>query len=201
MGQFLIETASWVFLVRLISGFGDAILAAYVICMRVIVFTILPAWGLANASATLVGQNLGAKQADRAEKSAWLAAKYNVVFLAFISVVFFLLANPIIGFFTDDPIVVHEGVKALKIICSGYIFFALGMVLGQSFNGSGDTRTPTWVALICFWLIQIPLAYMLAITFDWKSTGIYWAIAIGHSVDAVILALLFRKGKWKKTKV
>jgi putative MATE family efflux protein len=201
MGQFLIETASWVFLIRLISGFGDAILAAYVISMRVIVFTILPSWGLANASATLVGQNLGAEQPERAEKSAWMAAKFNVFFLAFVSVLFFILADPIIGFFSEDPVVVKEGVRALKIICSGYIFFAIGMVLGQSFNGSGDTRTPTWIALICFWFIQIPLAYLLAKTLDMGPTGIYWAIAIGHSVDAVILAYLFSKGRWKTTKV
>ena len=198
IGQFITETVSWVFLVRLISEYGDAYLAAYVITIRVIIFTILPSWGLANAAATLVGQNLGANRPERSAKAAWLAATANVIFLGFIAILFSVTAKHIIAFFTSDVIVIKEGVIALRIICAGYIAFAFGMVLGQAFNGAGDTRTPTWVNFICFWLIQIPLAYYLAEVVGWETRGVYWAISIGHSLLAVTLIYLFSKGKWKK---
>ncbi|MDX1408021.1 MAG: MATE family efflux transporter [Saprospiraceae bacterium] len=195
--QFLIATASWVFIVRIISLFGDEALAGYTIAIRIIIFTILPAWGMANAAATLVGQNLGAGKPDRAEKSVWLAARYNMFFLLFISVVFIIAAPWILPYFSEDPLVVREGVRGLRIICVGYIFYAYGMVIGQAFNGAGDTRTPTIINFICFWLIQIPLAYVLARVLGMESSGVYWAIAISESFLAVIAIQLFRRGSWK----
>lgn len=197
MGQFLVETASWIFLVRLMSHFGAEALAGYTIAFRVIVFTILPSWGLSNAAATLVGQNLGAKEPGRAEKSVWRTALYNMIFLGSLSIVFFLAADVIIGLFTQDPKVLDISVSALKIICVGYVFFAYGMVISQAFNGAGDTRTPMYINIFVFWLIQIPMAYLLAIVFDWRENGVFFMIAFSHSLQAIISILIFRRGKWK----
>lgn len=197
MGQFLIESASWIFLVRLMSTFGAEALAGYTIAFRVIVFTILPSWGLSNAAATLVGQNLGAKEPGRAEQSVWKTALYNMIFLGSLSVVFFFGAEPIIGLFTQDMAVLSIAVSALKIICFGYVFFAYGMVISQAFNGAGDTKTPLMVNFVVFWLVQIPLAYLLAITFDWREQGVFFTIAFCHSLQAIISIFIFRMGKWK----
>ena len=196
-GQFLIATASWTFIVRIIAQFGDAYLAGYTIAIRIVIFTILPAWGMANAAATLVGQNLGAGFPDRAEKSVWRAAFMNMVFLLIIMIVFLIWAPFFMSFFSDDPIVVQAGIDALKIICLGYVFFAYGMVISQGFNGAGDTRTPTAINLFCFWLIQIPLAYLLANHTSLESNGVYWAIGISESVLAVLAVMIFKRGKWK----
>lgn len=201
ISQFLIESASWIFLVRVISTFGSEALAGYTIAFRVIVFTLLPSWGMANAAATLVGQNLGAKQPERAETSVWRTAKYNAFFLVSTSILFFLFADPILSFFTDVEEVKRIGIDALEIICLGYIFFSYGMVISQSFNGAGDTKTPMWVSLVAFWIIQIPLAYWLSIELDWKSNGVFYSIAIAHSLYAVISIVLFKKGKWKLIEV
>lgn len=201
MGQFLIESASWIFLVRVMSIFGSESLAGYTISMRVIVFSILPAFGLANAAATLVGQNLGAGQADRAESSVWKAALYTVVFLGGISLVYYGFADSIIGFFDPSGAVKAVGVSALKIVCLGYVFFAYGMVISQAFNGAGDSFTPLIINLIVFWLVQIPLAYWLAVTLAWAGPGVFWSIAISHSLHAIACVYLFRKGRWKLTKV
>jgi putative MATE family efflux protein len=196
ISQFLIESASWIFLVRVISTFGSEALAGYTIAFRVIVFTLLPSWGMANAAATLVGQNLGAKQPERAATSVWRTAKYNALFLVTVSLIFFLFAQPILSFFTDEPEVKRIGISALEIICLGYIFFSYGMVISQAFNGAGDTRTPMWISLVVFWFIQIPLAYWLSIELNWQSNGVFYSIAIAHSLYAIVSILLFRKGKW-----
>ena len=200
-GQFLIETASWIFLVRVMSLFGAEALAGYTIAFRVIVFTILPSWGMSNAAATLVGQNLGAKSPDRAETSVWRTARYNMIFLGLVSVVFFLGAEPIIGLFSADAAVSDISVSALRIICVGYVFFAYGMVISQAFNGAGDTKTPLAVNFFVFWLIQVPLAYWLAVMLDWQANGVFVTIALCHSLQAVVCILLFKRGKWKTVSV
>lgn len=201
IGQFLVESASWIFLVRVVSEFGSEALAGYTIAFRVIVFTLLPSWGMANAAATLVGQNLGAKQPDRAETSVWRTALYNTGFLLLVSVVFFLFADPILGLFTQEVVVRDIGKSALQIICLGYIFFSYGMVIGQAFNGAGDTLTPLLISLVVFWAVQIPLAYYLAVMLDWQSNGVFACIAFAHSLYAVVAIALFRRGKWKLKQV
>jgi putative MATE family efflux protein len=200
-GQFLIGSASWIFLVRIMSDFGSAALAGYTIAIRVIVFAILPAWGMANASATLVGQNLGAGHPDRAEKSVWRTAFFNMIFLGFITVLFFGLAGPILRLFTSDENVLVNGIQCLQIVSLGYIFYAYGMVINQSFNGAGDTRTPTIISLFGFWIFQIPLAYTLAKTLNIGAVGVYSAISIAESAMAVAGVLIFRQGKWKAIKI
>jgi Na+-driven multidrug efflux pump len=197
MGQFLIGSASWIFLVRILSIFGSDALAGYTIAIRVVIFTILPSWGLSNAAATLVGQNLGAGQADRAEKSVWKAAKYNMIFLASVSIIFFLMAETIIKLFTGEPLVIYYGSQCLQYVCLGYIFYAYGMVITQSFNGAGDTRTPTIINLFCFWMMQIPLAYILSVWLDLGPKGAFMAIAISESCLALISIAIFRRGTWK----
>ena len=201
MSQFLIHSASWVLMVRILSTFGSSAVAGYTIAIRVIIFTILPSWGLANAAATLVGQNLGAKQPERAEKSVWAAAYYNMLFLTTVSIIFFTLAPQIVGIFSHEPEVLRNGVLCLRIICLGYVFFAYGMVIGQSFNGAGDTKTPTYMNLICFWVVQIPVAYILAKVLQIGPAGVFAAQAIAFSLVAIIGILLFRRGKWKLVKV
>jgi putative MATE family efflux protein len=200
-GQFLIASASWIFLVRIMSTFGSIAVAGYFIAMRLIVFAILPAWGMANASATLVGQNLGANHPERAEQSVWRSAFLNMIFLAVVTVVFLVFPAPLLQFFTDDPVVLHHGVQGLRIISLGYVFYAYGMVITQSFNGAGDTRTPTIINLVGFWLFQIPLAYVLAIVLDIGSVGVYSAISIAESAIAVAGIIIFRQGKWKTVKI
>ena len=201
MGQFLIETASWIFLVKVMALFGSEALAGYTIAFRVIVFTILPSWGMSNAAATLVGQNLGAGFPDRAKKSVWNTAFYNMVFLGLVSIIFFIAAEPIIGLFMQSDVVQGIGVSALRIICFGYVFFAYGMVISQAFNGAGDTKTPLIVNFFVFWVIQIPLAYWLSVTLDWQAEGVFFTIAFCHSLQAIISILLFRRGKWKTVSV
>ena len=201
MGQFLVESASWIFLVRIISLFGSEALAGYTIAIRIIIFSILPSWGLSNAAATLVGQNLGAGHPGRAEKSVWQTAFYNLLFLLFLSLVFYAGAYELVGLFSSDPVVIEHGAKALRIICVGYAFVSYGMVVAQSFNGAGDTRTPLFINLGCYWLLQIPLAYLLAVTLDWGPNGVYVAIAMAFSVAAVVSIVIFRKGRWKTVQV
>lgn len=200
-GQFLIGSASWIFLVRIMSDFGSAALAGYTIAIRVIVFAILPAWGMANASATLVGQNLGAGHPDRAEKSVWRTAFFNMIFLALITVLFFSLASPILRLFSTDENVLINGIQCLQIVSLGYIFYAYGMVINQSFNGAGDTRTPTIISLFGFWIFQIPLAYTLAKMPGVGAVGVYAAISIAESAMAIVGIMIFRRGKWKAIKI
>jgi putative MATE family efflux protein len=199
--QFIIASASWIFLVRIVSTFGTAALAGYTIAIRVIVFAILPAWGMANASATLVGQNLGAGQPERAEKSVWRTGFFNMIFLACITVLFLTLAETIVRLFTTDLVVLKYAVQCLQIVSVGYIFYAYGMVVAQSFNGAGDTRTPTILNFFAFWMFQIPLAYTLSITFELGTHGVYWAIVIAESALAVVSIYIFRLGKWKAVKI
>ena len=201
IGQMLIGSASWIFLMRIMSTFGSAPLAGYFIAIRIIIFAILPAWGMANASATLVGQNLGAGQPDRAEKSVWRAGLWNMIFLGLITVIFFSLANTILKFFTTDPVVLYHGIQCLQIVSLGYVFYAYGMVINQSFNGAGDTRTPTIISFFGFWVLQIPIAYALAKYFEVGPVGVYAAISIAESLMAVVGIYIFRKGKWKLVKV
>jgi putative MATE family efflux protein len=201
IGQFLIASASWIFLYRIVSTFGSAAMAGYTFAIRVIIFAILPAWGMANAAATLVGQNLGAGKPDRAEKSVWRAAFFNMIFLAFVTLLFLLLARPIIGLFSDDPEVIRNGVRCLQIVSLGYVFYAYGMVMTQSFNGAGDTRTPTLINFFGFWLFQIPLAYTLAILLEVGIPGVFIAISIAESAIAVAGIMIFRQGKWKAMKI
>ena len=197
MGQYLIGTASWLFLVRIISMFGADAIAGYTISVRIIMFTILPSWGLSNAAATLVGQNLGAKEPERAEKSVWLCAHYNMIFLLFLSILFYFWAAEVVGIFVSRPEVVEVGITSLKYVTAGYIFFAYGMVLSQAFNGAGDTKTPTIINLIVYWFFQLPLAYFMAVSMDLGPEGVFMAIAISIAVLAFCFIWVFRKGKWK----
>jgi putative MATE family efflux protein len=201
MGQYLISTASWIFLVRIISHFGSEAIAGYTISIRIIIFTILPSWGISNAAATLVGQNLGANQPERAENSVWKCAFYNMLFLLVISILFFTFAEFLVKIFNADGEVLRHGVTALKYICAGYVFFAYGMVVSQAFNGAGDTRTPTIVNFFSYWMLQIPLAYILAMLTPLEIKGIYVAILTAEIFLAIVVVLIFRKGKWKLVKV
>lgn len=195
--QFLIATASWVFLMRIMSGYGSSAIAGYTIAIRVIVFTFLPAWGLSNAAATLVGQNLGANNPQRAEQSVWQTVKYNVVFMVTVALVLLSFGDAIIAFFTDDAAVVTYGRDCLRIVSYCYGFFAVGLVLTQAFNGSGDTVTPTWINFICFWLVQIPLAYTVANWIGWGPTGVFASISSAESLVALLAFWQFRKERWK----
>ena len=200
--QFVIASGSWIILARLVAETGGTSASAgYQIAIRNVVFFILPAWGLSNAAATLVGQNLGAKQILRAEQSVMLTAKYNAVFMSFVMILFLFFSNPIIRFFSDDETVVAYGVQALQIIGTGYIFYGIGMVMSQALNGAGDTRTPTIINFVCFWLFQIPLAYFLATGIGLKSTGAFIAIPIAEALIALLAWYYFKKGKWKEVKV
>lgn len=200
-GQFIIQSASWVFLIRILSDFGSEVVAGYTIAIRIIIFTILPSWGLANAAATLVGQNLGANQPERAAKSAWRAAFFNMAFLGVVAILFFIFARPLVGVFDKNPVVMETGIECLKILCAGYIFFGFGMVMTQAINGSGDTKTPTILNIIGFWLLQIPIAYFLAIKLDWKQTGVFWAVVISESILAVLAIIYFKTSRWKKNTI
>jgi putative MATE family efflux protein len=199
--QIFINTSSYVGIVRLISAFGSAALAGYTIGIRVIIFALLPSWGLSNAAATLVGQNLGAKHPERAEQAVWQACRYNVLFLGTVSVLFLLGANLIVGIFTSDPAVAHYAVACLRIVSAGFVFYAVGMVITQSFNGAGDTWTPTIINLFIFWVFEIPLAYVLSHYTSLGAYGVFTALAVAFSTLAVVSGVLFKRGKWKQKKV
>ena len=201
IGQFLIGTSSWIFLMRIMSEFGSEVLAGYTIAIRVMMFTLMPAWGMSNAAATLVGQNLGAKQPQRAEDSVWKTGKYTAIFMAIVSIAYLLFAKTIIGWFTNEVEVIQNGALCLQIIAAGYIFYAYGMVIIQSFNGSGDTKTPTYINFICFWLFQLPFAYLVSITLDFGPKGVFWAITLAEVSIAIIGIIWFKKGHWKNMKV
>ncbi|CAM1366924.1 MATE family efflux transporter [Tenacibaculum xiamenense] len=201
IGQFIIGTSSWVFLMRIISEFGSEVLAGYTIAIRIMLFTLMPAWGMSNAAATLVGQNLGAQQPDRAEKSVWITSKYCAFFMGAVSIIYLLFATTFLSWFSDNPNVVSNGALCLRVMSAGYIAYAYGMVVIQSFNGSGDTFTPTLINFICFWLFQLPFAYTMAIHLDFGPQGVFWSITIAEVLIAILGIWLFRKGKWKSVKV
>jgi Na+-driven multidrug efflux pump len=196
--QFLIATSSWLLLVRILTPFGAAPLAGYTIALRIIIVAILPSWGMTNAVATLVGQNLGAGKPDRAERSVWITGLYNMVFLIGVAVVFIAWPEPLIRVFTSDAAVLAFGATCLRVVSYGYAFYAWGMVMVQAFNGAGDTETPTWINMGCYWLFQIPLAYGLAKTAGLGPLGVFLAITIAESVVAVVGVLAFRRGRWKE---
>jgi putative MATE family efflux protein len=195
--QVFIGMASWIGLIRTLSTFGSNALAGYTIGIRVIIFALLPSWGLSNAAATMVGQALGARKPERAERAVWKAAFYNMIFLGSVGLAFVLFARQIIGLFTSDPLVTPYGVDCLRIVAYGFLFYAYGMVLTQSFNGAGDTWTPTIINLFVFWLWELPLAYILAIVVGVGPRGVFLSITIAFSTLAIISAVFFRRGKWK----
>jgi putative MATE family efflux protein len=199
--QILIDTSSWIGLVRVISAFGSDALAGYTIGIRTVAFAILPAWGLSNAAATMVGQALGAGNPDRAEESVWTAGLYNAVVLGAVGAVFVLFAPQIVAIYTTDTAIVPHAIDCLRIVSAGFVLFAYGLVLTQSFNGAGDTWTPTWINLACFWLLQIPLAWLLAIRLEMGPRGVYIAITVAFSTLAVVSGVIFRKGWWRTRKV
>ena len=201
MFQYMVQMASWIGMVRIIASFGSDATAAYTVAFKVIIFAILPSWGMSNAAATLVGQNLGAGKPGRAETSVWRTGLYNMLFLGVIGVVFIVFAPQIIGLFTSDPAVAPLAVSALRLFSYGNISYSYGMVITAAFNGAGDTATPTILNLICFWLCQIPLAWALAFHTGLGPDGVYVAVVFSDSLLAVLGIVLFRRGKWKQVKV
>jgi putative MATE family efflux protein len=202
MLQFVIASCSWIFLAELVATTGgDVGSAGYQSSIRIMMFFMLPAWGLSGAAATLVGQNLGARQLERAERSVLVTAKFSVLYMGIIMIVCLLAANTMMGFFTNDPRVHEVAVRAIRILSSGYLFYGIGMVLLNAFNGAGDTKTPTWVNFFGFWMFQIPMAYLLAKQLDWGPEGVFWAIPIAETAMTIVSIILFRRGKWKKVEV
>ncbi|MDE2720267.1 MATE family efflux transporter [Candidatus Palauibacter polyketidifaciens] len=198
VGQMLVTQVSYIISIRFLSEFGTIALAGYTMAIRVVIFIILPAWGLANAAATLVGQNLGAGKPDRAERAVYLTGFWNMLFMAVVTVVFVAFPGPILAPFAPDPETLDVGVRALRIISYGYIFYAWGMVTMQAFNGAGDTATPTWINIGVFWFFQLPVAALLAFVIGWGETGVFWSFAVAYSLSAVVGLWIFRRGRWKQ---
>ncbi len=199
--QFAVHTASWVGMVRLIQSFGSAATAGYTVAIRIVIFSILPSWGLGSAAATLVGQNLGAKQPERAEQSVWRAAQFNMFFLGGISLIFLLFAPYLVAIFSNDPVVIQYGANCLRIISLCYVLYAYGLVIVHAFNGAGDTFTPTMINLFCFWVVQLPLAYLLSRRFQLGPNGIFLAVLAAEILLGTIAIYVFRMGRWKKKMV
>jgi putative MATE family efflux protein len=199
--QLLISTTSWVGLFKILAVFGSTALAGYTIAIRVVMFALMPAWGLANAGATLVGQNLGAGKPERAEAAIRIATKFNMIFLGLVGLVFIVLARPIVGLFTTEPEVLAHGARALWIVSLAFPLYAAGMCLESAFNGSGDTWTPTRLNFFCFWLGQVPLAWILSHVLALGPIGVFIAVPVSFSVLTVWSAILFKKGTWKQQKV
>lgn len=201
MLQYLVGTGSWLVVMRIVALFGSAAVAGYTIGARILIFALLPSWGMANAAATLVGQNLGAGKPDRAERSVWIAAGANAVFLAAVGALLVLFGRVLVEPFSANPEVVSFGADCVRIISYSYVFFAVGMVAIQAFNGAGDTSTPTWINFFCLWLLELPLAYVLAETLDWGAEGVFWAVTGAQAALAVVGVLAFRRGGWKSQSV
>ena len=195
--QVFVGTASWIVIIRILSGFGSAAIAGYTIAIRIVLFALMPAWGLSNAAATMVGQGLGAGDVERAERSVWIAGRLNFFFLGGIGTLFIVLAPFIVSLFGGDAETANYAIRGLRTVSAGFFFYAYGMVLTQSFNGAGDTWTPTWLSLICFWLFELPLAWALSHTFGLGPLGVFVAITLAFSAIAVAAAWLFRRGRWK----
>lgn len=200
IAQMLADMLPWILLIRIIASFGTIAVAGWVIAIRVALFVILPCWGLSNAASTLVGQNLGAGKPDRAERAVWITGVWNMGFMGLVTGAFVVFAPEIAAIFTEDPEVLAVAATALRVVSYGYVFYALGMVTRQAFNGAGDTRTPTWIDLVCFWLFEIPAAWFLSRT-PLGVEGVFWAVAFAYSLSAVVSVLIFRRGGWKKTRV
>ncbi len=204
IGQNLIATSSWIFLVWVITGLGEETVAGYFIAIRIVMFVLLPSWGMANAAATLVGQNLGANQPERAERSAWIVGIGNMIFLGLVSIIFISIPDSFIGFFidgSDEPTVMESGITCLRVVSFGFLVYAMGMVMVNALNGAGDTATPVWINFIAFWLIEIPVAYLLTIQLDFQIRGVCYAILIAETSLTLIAMALFRRGKWKLKQV
>jgi putative MATE family efflux protein len=201
IGQMFIAMTSWIFLLRILAEMGAQTVAGSTIAIRIMMFTMMPAWGLSNAAATLVGQNLGAGEPDRAEQSVWKIGFYNMIFLVIVSVVYFFYNEELMRIFTDDPRVIAVGAEWIRIVSYGYFIYGWWMVSVQAFNGAGDTTTPTKINVVFFWLFQIPLAYTLSIVLDWKESGVFWGMFISEICVGLFTLWLFTKGKWKETKV
>ena len=201
VGQYLIGTSSWIFLVRILAEFGSVVVAGYTVALRIVIFALLPSWGFSNATATLVGQSLGADDPRRAERAVLYSGLYNMAFLGLVSVVFIAAPEAVAGLLTDDPVVLGWASQALLIISFGYVFYAWEMVLLNAFNGAGDTKTPTLLNFVAFWLVEIPLAWVLAYWAGWGPTGVFVAVAFAYSFSAVIAYLAFRRGRWKDVKL
>ncbi len=199
--QFLIAQASWIGLVRIVSAFGASALAGYTIGIRIIIFILLPSWGLSNAAATLVGQNLGAGRPDRAESSVWRTGLWNMVFLGSMGVVFFLFAPPIVSIFTNDPEVTRIAANSLRIFSCGNVAYAFGMVMMQAFNGAGDTITPTIVNLVGFWILELPLAWWLAHRTRLAENGVFLSVVLAEIFMVAASVVLFKQGRWKRQKI
>jgi MATE family, multidrug efflux pump len=199
--QILIATTSWVGLTVVVTGFGSLAVAGYGIATRIVMFALMPSFGMANAAATLVGQNLGAGRPERAEQAVWRASFYNLVFLGSVGLLFIAFGDVIVGAFNSDPVIVGYGTDALRIISAGFLFYAFGMVVTQSFNGAGDTRTPTLINLCCFWLLELPVAWLLAKPLGLGPKGVFIAVLIGFSTMAIVASALFRRGAWKRVAV
>ncbi len=199
--QFIIGSASWIFLMTIMSRFGENAVAGYTIAIRVFIFTLLPSWGLANAAATLVGQNLGAKHPERAEAAVWKSAYYNAFLMGFVMIVFLLFAPNIISIFSTQPEVLQYGTQALRYVSLGYIFYGYGMVVAQGLNGAGDTYTPTILNVFGFWVFQIPFAYLASIHFELGAKGVFLAIVLAETLMAIAAIIIFRRGKWKEVKI
>ena len=201
VGQMIVAMTSWIFLMRILASIGSEAVAGATIAIRVMMFTMMPAWGMSNAAATLVGQNLGAQQPQRAEASVWRIGWYNMAYLLAISVLFFLFPQGIVGFFTDDAAVIEVGAEWLRILSYALFVYGWWMVSVQAFNGAGDTATPTKINLVFFWLIQIPLAWLLALHLDWKELGVFWAVFVSETSVGLFTLWLFSRGGWKTAKV
>jgi Na+-driven multidrug efflux pump len=201
MFQFIIASCSWIFLASIIATAGKERADGYFTAIRICIFTLLPVWGIANAAATLVGQNLGASEPDRAEKSVWRSAFISFIFFAIVALIFYFFGENLMRVFTNNPISIKEGKLCLNILSIGYLFFAYGMVVTQAFNGAGDTKTPTFINIVAFWVLQIPLAYFIAKNLKMNTTGVYIAICIAEGFLAIISIIIFKKGYWKKIKV
>jgi MATE family, multidrug efflux pump len=201
IGQFIIATSSWIGLVRIAALFGSEVVAGYTIAVRIVIFTMMPAWGLSNAAATLVGQNLGARKPDRAERSAWITGFATTAFMGIVCVLYVAFSERLVRIFTSEPAVVRAGADCLRIVSYGYLAYAWGLVMPQAFNGAGDTLTPTKINFACYWVLEIPLAYVLSIRVLGSETGVWWAIVIAEVAAGAVAIALFRRGKWKEVRV
>lgn len=201
IGQMIVAMTSWIFLMRILADVGSEAVAGSTIALRIMMFTLMPAWGLSNAAATLVGQNLGAGSPERAEAAVWKIGFYNMIFLVAVSIVYFFFNQPLMNLFTDNPRVIAIGGEWLRILSYSYFVYGWWMVSMQAFNGAGDTKTPTRINLVFFWLIQIPLSYLLAITLGWEHSGVFWSVFISETAVGIYTLWLFKKGKWKTVQV